>query len=74
MIGKKGTRRFGFGDIFILVLIAMIVFAIVRYALNGTSSVKELTYQEIYEHLYEYKDTDGDEVLDTLVLKKSMFH
>jgi cell division protease FtsH len=69
MIGKKGTRRFGFGDIFILVLIAMIVFAIVRYALNGTSSVKELTYQEIYEHFYEYKDVDGDGVLDEITLK-----
>ena len=69
MIGKKGTRRFGFGDIFILVLIAMIVFAIVRYALNGTSSVKELTYQEIYEHFYEYKDVDGDGVLDEISLK-----
>ena len=56
MINKKGTKRFGFGDIFILLLIAGIVFAVVRFALNGTNSVKELTYQEIYEHFYEYKD------------------
>ena len=69
MINKKGTKRFGFGDIFIVVLIGLIIFAVVRFALNGTSSVKELTYQEIYEHLYEYKDTDGDGLLDTKALK-----
>ena len=69
MINKKGTKRFGFGDIFILILIAGIIFAVVKFALNGTSSVKELTYQEIYEHLYEYKDTDNDGVLDTEILK-----
>ena len=69
MINKKGSKRFGFGDIFILLLIAGIIFAVVKFALKGTSSVKELNYQEIYEHLYEYKDTDGDEVLDTEVLK-----
>ena len=69
MINKKRTRRFGFGDIFILILIAGIIFAVVRFALNGTKSVKELTYQEIYEHFYEYKDTDNDGVLDTLSLK-----
>ena len=69
MINKKRTKRFGFGDIFILLLIAGIVFAVVRFALNGTSSVKELTYQEIYEHFYEYKDTDNDGIKDTISLK-----
>ena len=69
MINKKGARRFGFGDIFILLLIAGIIFAVVKFALNGTSSVKELSYQEIYEHFYEYKDIDGDGIKDEITLK-----
>ena len=69
MINKKRTKRFGFGDIFILLLIAGIIFAVVKFALNGTSSVKELTYQEIYEHFYEYKDIDNDGIKDTIALK-----
>ena len=68
---NKKTKRFGFGDIFIILLIAGIIFAIVRFALSGSSSVKELTYQDIYEHLYEYKgyDDNADGVIDRYELE-----
>ena len=58
---NKKTKRFGFGDIFIILLIAGIIFAIVRFALGGNQTVKELTYQDIYEHLYEYVGYDEDQ-------------
>ena len=58
---NKKTKRFGFGDIFIILLIAGIIFAIVRFALGGNQTVKELTYQDIYEHLYEYVGYDDNQ-------------
>ena len=68
---NKKTKRFGFGDIFIILLIAGIIFAIVRFALGGNQTVKELTYQDIYEHLYEYVgyDDNQDGTIDRYELK-----
>ena len=64
-INKKPVKRFGFGDIFIALLFIGIIFAIVRFAMGGNSNNEELTYQEVYERLYEYKDLDGDGAIDT---------
>ncbi len=69
---KKNFKRFGFGDLFILLLFAGIIFAVVRFAMSGTSTNEELKYQDIYERLYEYVDTNGDGVKDSLALKEDI--
>lgn len=69
---KKPFKRFGFGDLFILLLFALIIFAVVRFALSGTSTNEELKYQDIYERLYEYVDTDNDGIKDSIALKEDI--
>ncbi len=69
---KRPFKRFGFGDIFILLLFAGIIFAVVRFAMGGNSTNEELKYQDIYERLYEYVDTDGDGVKDSLQLREDI--
>ena len=58
IIKNKPTKKFGFGDIFIFALFILIIFAVVRYALSGTSKNKEVTYLDIKEMLYQQSTSD----------------
>ena len=76
---NKRKKRFGFGDIFIIVLLAGIIFAVVTFALKGINKEEELTRDELYSHFYVYQektvtDKDGNETLvGEFVLKNIIY-
>ena len=77
---NKRKRRFGFGDIFIIVLLAGIIFAVVTFALKGINKEEELTRDELYSHFYVYQEktiidpvTGNDTVVGEFVLKNIIY-
>ena len=63
MLNNK-KKRFGFGDIFIIVLIVGIIIAVVSFAINGASQPKELNRKELYDHFYEYRTEEITNKID----------
>ena len=61
---NKRKRKFGIGDIIVILIFVAILATIIIYALNNNRSSKELTLEELKQELY--KDTDNDGILDNL--------
>ena len=48
---KKQRKKFGLSDIFVIVIIGFVIFGIVTFLVNGTSSYEELTYNELMTNI-----------------------
>ena len=48
---KKQRKKFGLSDIFVIIIIGFVIFGIVTFLVNGTSSYEELTYNELMTNI-----------------------
>ncbi len=49
---KQTKRRFGLGDIIVLVIFALVIVAFIRYATQNSNTTETLEYDDIYKVLY----------------------
>ena len=56
---KNTKRKFGFGDIVIILIFVAIVVLIINFALRSNNSTKELTYKQLEQELFYDSDSDG---------------